>query len=146
MDNDNEINEIVEIESEGNVNSIPSSINISNKFLLDKNKSFVFSRNNSFILNKLNISNISRNLNYKQFKIKMNNTMKNEKYKYNIKSEDVNSITTKSSINYKLKKVTFSTVEIIRVTNYKSYNKLNSFKKADFNNFSWFYHKNCFIF
>ena len=29
----------------------------------------------------------------------------------------------------KLKKVTFSTVEIIRVANYKKYNKLNSIKK-----------------
>ena len=137
---------MIEIESEGNVNSIPSSINITNKFLSDKNTSFVFSRNNSFILNQLNISNISRDLKYKDFNIKKNKTMKNEKYKYNIKTEDVNSITTKSSINYKLKKVTFSTVEIIRVTNYKRYNKFNSYKRADFNNFSWFYHKNCFIF
>ena len=48
-------------------------------------------------------------------------------------------------MNDKLKKVTFSTVEIIRVANYKKYNKLNTIKK-NVNNNSWIGDQNCFIF
>ena len=145
MDNYNEINEINEIndiEEEGNINSIPSSFHISSKLLLDNNKSFGFSRQKSLTLNKYDIS---KNLSNKDFKIKLNNTAKIDKFRYNMKLEDGNSYTTKSSINYKIKKVTFSTVEIIRVTNYKNYNKLNSTKRVDLNN-SWFNNKNCLIF
>ena len=145
MDNYNEINEINEIndiEEEGNINPIPSSFHISSKFLLDNNKAFGFYRQKSLTLNKYDIS---KNLSNKDFKIKLNNTAKIDKFRYNMKLEDGNSYTTKSSINYKIKKVTFSTVEIIRVTNYKNYNKLNSTKRVDLNN-SWFNNKNCLIF
>ena len=145
MDNYNEINEINEIndiEEEGNINSIPSSFHISNKLLLDNNISFGFYRQKSLTLNKYDIS---RNLSNKDFKIKLNSTAKVDKFRYNMKLEDGNSYTTKSSINYKIKKVTFSTVEIIRVTNYKNYNKLNSYKRVDLNN-GWFNNKNCLIF
>ena len=75
----------------------------------------------------------------------LNNTVRYDKYKYNIKSDDSNSTTSKSSINDKFKKVTFSTVEIIRVANYKKYNKLNTIKK-NVNNYSWLTEQNCFIF
>ena len=57
--------------------------------------------------------------------------------KLNIKNDDINSATTKISVGSneeKIKKVTFSIVEIIRVENYKKYNKLNIFKKNDNNN------------
>ncbi len=124
--------DINEIESEGNINTIPNSINISNKFIFDSNHTFVYSRQNSLMLNKLEIPS---KLCDKDFKIndKINNTVKIEKYKYNLKSEDGNSTTSKSSLNDKLKKVTFSTVEIIRVANYKRYNKLNSMRKVENN-------------
>ena len=49
-----------------------------------------------------------------------------------IKNYDCYSITTNSSINDKaVKKVTFSTVEIIRVAKYKKYNALNNFSKIN---------------
>ena len=37
------------------------------------------------------------------------------------------------SVNDKIKKVTFSTVEIIRIENYKKYNKINTIKKNEEN-------------
>jgi len=54
-------------------------------------------------------------------------------YTYKTKDE-CNSITTDSSSNQKkerIKKVTFSTVEIIRVEKYKKYNAINNFSKAN---------------
>jgi len=54
-------------------------------------------------------------------------------YTYKTKDE-CNSITTDSSSSHKkerIKKVTFSTVEIIRVEKYKKYNAINNFSKAN---------------
>lgn len=133
-----------DIEIEGNINPIPKSINISNKFVFDLKESLNHTRHNSLTLKRTNISNSLYNKDSENDKLR--NTVKVEKYKYNLKSEDSsNSITTKLTINDKLKKVTFSTVEIIRVTNYKKYNKLNSIKKNESNN-SIFEDKSCFIF
>ena len=133
-----------DIEFEGSINSIPKSINLTNKFVFNLKTSFNHSRNNSLTLKKSNLSNSLYNKDLENDKL--SNTVKIEKYKYNLKSEDSNnSITTKLSINDKLKKVTFSTVEIIRVTNYKKYNKLNSIKKNQNNN-SIFEDKSCFMF
>ena len=73
----------------------------------------------------------------------LNNSAIIDKNKIYIKSEDNNSTTSKSSINDKIKKVTFSTVEIIRVKNYKRYNKLNTAKKNEEENNSDF---NCILF
>ena len=112
---------------EGRIN-VPKSLNISNKFFIDQNPKFRHFRQNSLNLSKLKIS---PNLIESDFKNKdiFNNTVKIDKYKSYLKTEDNNSTTTKTSMHDKLKKVTFSTVEIIRVANYKKYNKLNSIKK-----------------
>ena len=48
------------------------------------------------------------------------------------------------SINDKIKKVTFSTVEIIRIENFKRYNKMNTLKKNENNILSTF--SNCKLF
>ena len=133
--NENEI-------EEGIINNIPNSINISNKFI-DEKKS-------SSSLNNLiqNISSLNSPIKLTEKDFKNNhiyNTDKHDKYKYSLKFEDSNSATTKYSINDKIKKVTFSTVEIIRVANYKKYNKLNNIKKGELNN-SWINEINCSIF
>ena len=70
--------------------------------------------------------------------IKKETKLKNKIYRINtynnknIKINDCYSITTSSSNNDKnVKKVTFSTVEIIRVEKYKKYNALNNYSKID---------------
>ena len=112
---------------EGRIN-VPKSLNISNKFFIDKNPKCRHFRQNSLNLIK---PKLNSSLNESDFTNKdiLNNTVKNDKYKNYLKTEDNNSTTTKTSVNDKLKKVTFSTVEIIRIANYKKYNKLNSIKK-----------------
>ena len=59
---------------------------------------------------------------------------KNKLYRINsskVMNYDCYSITTSSSYNDKtVKKVTFSTVEIIRVEKYKKYNAMNNFSKS----------------
>ena len=134
MESTNEIEN--EVNKEGIINNIPKSINISNKFIIEKKQQLIpekkppvkHFRRNSLIINKLRISKspkISNNLLKKD--LKDNNILVNSI----VKSEDFNSITTKSTINDKLKKVTFSTIEIIRIQNYKKFNKLNSTKKIE---------------
>ena len=128
---------------EGIINKIPISINIFNKFLSESKSCLNHCSKNSQIINRINIPN---KLFEKDFDNEiLNNTVRYDKYKYNIKSEDSNSTTSKSSMNDKLKKVTFSTVEIIRVANYKKYNKVNTIKK-NINNNTWLTEQNCIIF
>ena len=126
---------------EGIVNKIPISLNIYNKFLCDTKSPISHLRKHTLTINTLDITNILPDNEYSNNSIL--NTVRVEKYKYNIKFEDSNSTATKSSINDKIKKVTFSTVEIIRVANYKAYNKLNTAKKND--NITWVNHNNCLI-
>ena len=128
---------------EGIINMVPKSINISNKFLCDKKTTpHKFYRKNSLSINTLNIPS---NIGEKDYtKNSILNTVRVDKYKYNLKFEDSNSTATKSSINDKIKKVTFSTVEIIRIANYKSYNKLNTVKRND--NIVRDNYNNCLIF
>jgi hypothetical protein len=60
-----------------------------------------------------------------------NRLIRNNTYKT---KEECNSITTDSSSSNKkerIKKVTFSTVEIIRVEKYKKYNAINNFSKTN---------------
>ena len=60
-----------------------------------------------------------------------NRLIRNKTYKT---KEECNSITTDSSSSNKkerIKKVTFSTVEIIRVEKYKKYNAINNFSKTN---------------
>ena len=68
-----------------------------------------------------------------QPKDKINIIESSDKNKLNL-NEDINSETTSTiSLNdkIKIKRVTFSTIEIIRVEKYKKYNKLNYIKKND---------------
>ena len=128
---------------EGRIN-VPKSLNISNKFFIDQSPKYRHLRQNSLNLSK---PKTSPNLIETDFKNKdiFNNTVKIDKYKNYLKTEDNNSTTTKTSMHDKLKKVTFSTVEIIRVANYKKYNKLNSIKKIG-NEEENIYDKICSIF
>ena len=100
-------NEIV-IE-EGKINNIPKTINASYRLL---NNSAKKDQKNS-------INNIPIN--------KINNKMFIRNYISKLKSVGSFSTTSINSNNDKIKKVTFSTVEIIRIKNYKQFNKLNSY-------------------
>ena len=143
MESINENDELeTESETEGIINNIPNSINLSNKFQTESSPKHF--RQYSLTLNSLNIPTV---LSAKDFKNNdnFNNTVRLDKYKYQLKFEDSNSTATKSSINDKLKKVTFSTVEIIRVKNYKKYNRSNSIKKNE-NNDGLLTEDNCLIY
>ena len=100
-------NEIV-IE-EGKINNIPKTINASYRLLNNSTKK---DQRNS-------INNVPIN--------KINNKMFIKNYISKSKSVGSNSTTSINSNNDKIKKVTFSTVEIIRIKNYKQFNKLNSY-------------------
>ena len=117
-------NEIV-IE-EGKINNVPKTINASYRLL-----------NNALSKDKKNSIN----------EIPLNNKAFLKNYISKLKS--VGSISTASinSNNDKIKKVTFSTVEIIRIKNYKQFNKLNSYKTDDKKNKSsrWKKDNECFI-
>ena len=116
-----------EIEYEGKIN-IPNITINTNKFFKEKALKFSLLRINSVQTNE------SLNLSNDLIDDKFNTTIKINKYKINLKNKDINSTTTKlssGSANDKIKKVTFSTVEIIRVKNYKKYNKLNTSKKNE---------------
>ena len=91
---------------EGKINNIPKTINTSNRFL-----------NNTIPKDQKNqINNVP--LNSKVFL---------KSYISKLKSVGSNSTTSINSNNEKIKKVTFSTVEIIRIKNYKQFNKSNSY-------------------
>ena len=57
-----------------------------------------------------------------------------KKYGKKIKSADGSTTTAINSNSEKIKQVTFSTVEIIRIKSVKHYNKLNSFSNIDIRN------------
>ncbi len=124
-----------EVEDEGIIN-IPRTNSQKMKFfnkILDpsiiRQNSLKFDNNNHAPLLRLNF-NQPNQINFNQ---------KFEKNKLSLKNEDLNSATTKisnGSTNEKIKKVTFSTVEIIRVENFKKYNKLKIIKKSINNNTS----------
>ena len=120
-----------EIESEGTINNIPKSINISNKFSSETKFNHRHLLEYGLDTNRKKFQAV---LSKKDFKNEenVNRTLNIQNYKYNLKIEDNNSTASKSSINEdKIKKVTFSTVQIIRVPNYKRYNKLNTIKKNE---------------
>ena len=121
--------EICEEESEGTIN-LPKIMKVSNKSLLEKKielKDYKIKNNSSNNVNDLLLGyNLADNYNEKK-----NNNFACDKNKFWFKNEDNNSTTAKSSNEDKIKKVTFSTVEIIRVKNYKRYNLLNTVKKKE---------------
>ena len=53
------------------------------------------------------------------------------KHKVKLKRTDSNSTTSINTNTDKIKRVTFSTVEIIRIKNFKRFNKLNSYTNAE---------------
>ena len=121
-----------EIEYEGKIN-IPNITINTNKFFKEKANKFSLLRINSVQTDE------SSNLSNDHIEDKFDSTIKINKNKINLKNKDINSTTTKlstGSVNDKIKKVTFSTVEIIRVKNYKKYNKLNTSKKNENNSFN----------
>ena len=63
---------------------------------------------------------------------KLNTSIIYDRNKISLKNEDNNSTKSKSPVkDDKIKRVTFSSVEIIRVKNFKRYNKLNTAKKNE---------------
>ena len=123
-----------ELENEGEIN-IPRITTHPAKFLDDKKLQKPLLKLNSLRLDNKLISS-SKNDNYLNPYDKFNLTERINKYKINLKNDDLNSATTKfsmGSVNDKIKKVTFSTVEIIRIENYKKYNKINTIKKNEEN-------------
>ena len=129
-----------EDDNEGEIN-IPKVMKLSNKsFLYKKMKLDNYRKNN---LSNISVNSFLSDTNYDN-NDKLNNTVIIDKNKFFLKNEDNNSTTSKSSMNDKIKKVTFSTVEIIRVKNYKRYNKLNTAKKNE--NYNDSFDINCTIF
>ena len=133
-----------EIEDEGKIN-IPK-IYTPIKFINNKIINTSFNKINSLELlnNRNNFPSLYGN--FFTPDDKLNFTARKDKNKLCLKNEDFTSTTTKfstGSINDKIKKVTFSTVEIIRVENYKKYNKLNTIKKNEINNVSM--ENNCIL-
>ena len=118
-------------EPEGEIN-IPKVMDLSNKCSINStNKKF----NSSIFQKRRSLSTTTAPSfisNYSFYgKGLINNSPIIDKNKFFMKNEDNNSTTSKSSFNDKIKKVTFSTVEIIRVKNYKRYNKMNASKKVE---------------
>ena len=138
------------------------------KMVLTRSKTF---ENQTFIDLDKDISEM--NVNIKQYKsitnknlfledkkrlkqsLKVNNKIDRvSSIKNKNKNFDCYSITTSSSYNDKtVKKVTFSTVEIIRVEKYKKYNAMNNFSKTciqknmeDVKNKNYNDESSCFIF
>ena len=123
-----------EIENEGKIN-IPKITTIHTKFLEDKNIQIPFYRINSLQTKTKNIELDLKDCDFKSGD-KLDCSTKTKTYRNSLKSEDNSSYTTKlsmGSINDKIKKVTFSTVEIIRIENFKRYNKMNTLKKNENN-------------
>ena len=129
-----------ELENEEKIN-YPKIINLQSQLLSNKkNKLSLKDDQNNIDNDDLN-SIISKD-DFEE-KVKINNPLIKFKNKTNKKSEDNISTTIKSSNNDKIKNVTFSTVEIIRVESYKQYYKINTIKKKDI---KFLEGKNCFIF
>ena len=114
------------VEDKCSINLIPQSVNASTRLL-------------SIKLSK-NISNVASNndIKKKDFEIKnaklLHKIIFLKKYGKKIKSADGSTTTAINSNSEKIKQVTFSTVEIIRIKSVKHYNKLNSFSNIDIRN------------
>ena len=132
-------------EIEEGIINIPKSMYIANKFFTHQNPQKLISRQNSISSNMMKSPFILKEKDFRNRDI-IKSPTKFDTYRYNMKIEDNFSTTTKASVHDKLKKVTFSTVEIIRVENYKKYNKLNTIKKVENDYFNESYNKICSIF
>ena len=122
------------ISAEGKINNIPKisktpshilQLNYSpNKYKNVLHNYYLTKREKS---PKLNIIKLDFKKNYK-----LNEKLGFNKYRFKINRTDSNSTTSVTTNTDKIKKVTFSTVEIIRIKNYKQSNKSNSYKIEDF--------------
>ena len=132
-------------EIEEGIINIPKAMNITNQFFTHLKPKNLLLRQNSLFSNMKKAPFILKEKVFRNRDI-LSKTTKIDKYRYNMKIEDNLSTTTKDSNHDKLKKVTFSIVEIIRVENYKKYNKLNYIKKVENENINDSYYKICSIF
>ena len=132
-------------EIEEGIINIPKAMNITNHIFTYQKPKNLFFRQNSLSSNMMKVPFILKEKDFGNRDI-LNKTTKFDKYRFNMKIEDNISTTTKDSNHDKIKKVTFSIVEIIRVENYKKYNKLNYIKKVDNENRNESYYKICSIF
>ncbi len=133
------------ITGEGKINLIPKTIKVSKRMLPNNNIPSKY----KIVLNKYFKAKREQNLN----EIKINkpmNTIEIEinKHRVKLKRTESNSTTSVNTNTEKIKRVTFSTVEIIRIQNFKQFNRLNSYKydeiKIEKN--SWSLTDNCGIF
>ena len=131
------------ITGEGKINLIPKTIKVSKRMLPNNNTPSKY----KIVLNKYFKAKIEQNLN----EIKINkpmNTIEINKHRVKLKRTESNSTTSVNTNTEKIKRVTFSTVEIIRIQNFKQFNRLNSYKydeiKIEKN--SWSLTDNCGIF
>ena len=131
------------ITREGKINLIPKTIKVSKRMLPNNNTPSKY----KIVLNKYFKAKREQNLN----EIKINkpmNTIEINKYRVKLKRTESNSTTSVNTNTEKIKRVTFSTVEIIRIQNFKQFNRLNSYKydeiKIEKN--SWSLTDNCGIF
>ena len=117
-----------ELDNERVIINTPKIMTLSNKSSIDKKLNYKKvslsdKRVSAFLLD--NDNNFERNE-------KKTKTVKFDGNEFFMKNDDNNSTTCKSSNNDdKIKKVTFSTIEIIRVKNYKRLNKINSAPKIE---------------
>ena len=105
-------------EDECIINSIPQSINISSR---------------SLTYNYIQKNESNNNSNKKNAKL-LNKILFLKKYSQKIKSADGSTTTAINSNTEKIKEVTFSTVEIIRIQSVKQFNKLNSYTNTEIKN------------
>jgi len=131
------------IVKEGKINFVPKTIKVS-KRLLPNN---YFSSKYKIFLNKYYKSRNEQIFN----EYKMDKPMENielNKHRVKLKRTDTDSTTSVNTNSEKIKKVTFSTVEIIRIQNYKQFNKLNSYRSDEikYEKNNWNLSDNCSIF
>ena len=131
------------ITGEGKINLIQKTIKVSKRMLPNNNIPSKY----KIVLNKYFKAKREQNLN----EIKINkpmNTIEINKHRVKLKRTESNSTTSVNTNTEKIKRVTFSTVEIIRIQNFKQFNRLNSYKydeiKIEKN--SWSLTDNCGIF
>ena len=131
------------ITGEGKINLIPKTIKVSKRMLPNNNTPSKY----KIVLNKYFKAKREQNLN----EIKINkpmNSIEINKHRVKLKRTESNSTTSVNTNTEKIKRVTFSTVEIIRIQNFKQFNRLNSYKydeiKIEKN--SWSLTDNCGIF
>ena len=131
------------ITGEGKINLIPKTIKVSKRMLPNNNTPSKY----KIVLNKYFKAKREQNLN----EIKINkpmNTIEINKHRVKLKRTESNSTTSVNTNTEKIKRVTFSTVEIIRIQNFKQFNRLNSYKYDDIKieKNGWSLTDNCGIF